>query len=244
LLISGHKSDKGLVRENNEDSLYANDKLGLYILADGMGGHGGGEIASNIAVNTIAKSLSSSGTEHLKRNLGKIIHTALHDANQEIILHRKNNFDIMNMATTIVISIFVDNVVNYIHLGDSRTYLYKKNDILTQLTNDDSLVMKMVKQGKIRKDEVRTHSLRNIVTSYLGAVKLVIPEVHKCTVETNECVILCSDGLTNMLDDNEILSILRSNISMGPQVVCNLLVENANTKGGEDNISVIVIQNK
>ena len=150
----------------------------------------------------------------------------------------------MNMATTIVISIFVEDVVNYIHLGDSRAYLYKKDDNLTQLTIDDSLVMEMVKQGIVRKDDALTHGLRNIVTSYLGAAKLSIPKVQKCTVETNDCIILCSDGLTNMLDDKEILSIMRGNISMGPQVVSNLLVESANTKGGEDNISVIVIQHK
>lgn len=244
MLISGHKSDKGLVRDNNEDNLYSNDKLGVYILADGMGGHQGGEIASNIAVNAIAKILSKFVRETRKKNIDEIVYTALHKANEEIILHRKNDLNLMNMATTIVISLFVDDVVNYIHLGDSRTYLYKKDDNLTQLTTDHSLVMEMVKQGIIRKDEVRTQSLRNIVTRYLGAARLSIPEVNKCTVETNDCIILCSDGLTNMLDDKEILSILRSNISMGPQVVCNLLVESANMKGGEDNISVIIVQYK
>mgnify|MGYP001144281541 CR=1 FL=1 len=244
MLISGHKSDKGLVRDDNEDNLYANDKLGVYILADGMGGHQGGEIASNTAVNTIAKILSKSVRETQKKNVEEIVYTALHEANEEIILLRKNDINLMNMATTIVISLFVDDVVNYIHLGDSRIYLYKNDDNLTQLTSDDSLVMEMVKQGIIRKDEVRMHSLRNIVTRYLGAVRLSIPEVNKCTVETNDCIMLCSDGLTNMLDDKEILSILRSNISMGPQVVCNLLVESANMKGGEDNISVIIVQYK
>lgn len=244
MLISGQKSDKGIVRENNEDAIYANDKRGVYILADGMGGHRGGEIASNIAVNTIAKMTLSSIIEHQKKNLGQIIYAALREANEEIIQQRKNDTSLMNMATTIVISIFVDDVVNYIHLGDSRVYLYNKNDNLTQLTTDDSFVMDMVKQGIIGKDEARMHNLRNIVTRYLGAARLLIPEVHKSTVGTNDCVILCSDGLTNMLDDKEILSIIRNNISMGPQVVCNLLVEGANTKGGEDNISVIIVQNK
>lgn len=244
MLISGQKSDKGIVRENNEDAIYANDKRGVYILADGMGGHQGGEIASNIAVNTIAKIMSSSVIEHQKKNLGEIIYAALHKANEEIIQQRKNDTSLMNMATTIVISILIDDVVNYIHLGDSRVYLYNNNDNLTQLTTDDSLVMDMVKQGIISKDEAQMHNLRNIVTRYLGAARLFIPEIHKCTIGTNDCVILCSDGLTNMLDDKDILSILRNNISMGPQVVCNLLVERANTKGGEDNISVIIVQNK
>jgi len=244
LLISGHRSDKGLVRENNEDALYVNDKLGVYVLADGMGGHEGGEIASNIAVNTVARILSSSIMVPQRKNLEDTISNALHKANDEIILSRKNHFELMNMATTIVISTFHDDVVNYVHLGDSRAYLYKKNDNLIQLTTDDSLVMEMVKRGMINKDDLRRHSLRNIVTNYLGAANLVIPKVHQCRVETNDYIMLCSDGLTNMLTEKEIKSILGRNISMGPQDVCNLLVDSANRNGGEDNISVIVIQNR
>ena len=90
MLISGHKSDIGLVRQNNEDALYINDRLGIYVLADGMGGHEGGEIASNIAVNTVAKILSSSVMELQKKNVGQIVYNALHEANEEIILFRKN----------------------------------------------------------------------------------------------------------------------------------------------------------
>ncbi|HMG39626.1 MAG TPA: protein phosphatase 2C domain-containing protein [Nitrososphaeraceae archaeon] len=243
MLISGHKSDVGLVRQNNEDALYINDRLGVYVLADGMGGHEGGEIASNIAVNTVAKILSSSVIELQKKNVGQIVYNALHEANEEIILFRKNQINLMSMATTVVISIFLDDVVNCIHLGDSRAYLYKKDNNLIQLTTDDSLVTEMVKQG-MSKDDLQYHSLRNIVTRYLGTVNLTIPEIQQFRVETNDSIILCSDGLTNMLNDKEIQSILRGNISMGPQDVCNLLVDSANAKGGQDNISVIVVQSK
>jgi serine/threonine protein phosphatase PrpC len=229
LLISGHKSDIGLVRQNNEDALHINDRLGIYVLADGMGGHEGGEIASNIAVNTVAKILSSSVMELHKKNVGQIVY---------------NQINLMSMATTVVISIFLDDVVNCVHLGDSRAYLYKKDNSLIQLTTDDSLVMEMVKQGMMSKDDLQNHSLRNIVTRYLGTVNLTIPEIQQFRVETNDCIMLCSDGLTNMLNDEEIQSILRGNISMGPQDVCNLLVDSANAKGGQDNISVIVVQSK
>ena len=243
MLISGHKSDIGLVRQNNEDALYKNDRLGVYVLADGMGGHEGGEIASNIAVNTVAKILSRSIIELQKKNVGEIVHNALHKANEEIILFRKNQINLMSMATTVVISIFLDDVVNCIHLGDSRAYLYKDNNLI-QLTNDDSLVTEMVKQGRMRKDELQDHSLRNIVTRFLGTVNLTLPEIQQFRVETNDCIMLCSDGLTNMLNDEEIKSILRENISIGPQDVCDLLVDRANAKGGKDNISVIVVQSK
>lgn len=243
MLISGHKSDIGLVRQNNEDALYKNDRLGVYVLADGMGGHEGGEIASNIAVNTVAKILSRSIIELQKKNVGEIVHNALHKANEEIILFRKNQINLMSMATTVVISIFLDDVVNCIHLGDSRAYLYKDNNLI-QLTTDDSLVTEMVKQGRMRKDELQDHSLRNIVTRFLGTVNLTLPEIQQFRVETNDCIMLCSDGLTNMLNDEEIKSILRENISIGPQEVCDLLVDRANAKGGQDNISVIVVQSK
>ncbi len=244
MLISGHKSDIGLVRQNNEDALYTNDRLGVYVLADGMGGHEGGEIASNIAVNTVAKILSRSIIELQKKNVGEIVHNALHKANEEIILFRKNQINLMSMATTVVISIFLDDVVNCIHLGDSRAYLYKKDNNLIQLTTDDSLVTEMVKQGRMRKDELQDHSLRNIVTRFLGTVNLTLPEIQQFRVETNDCIMLCSDGLTNMLNDEEIKSILRENISIGPQEVCDLLVNRANAKGGQDNISVIVVRSK
>ena len=115
MLISGHKSDIGLVRQNNEDALYINDRLGIYVLADGMGGHEGGEIASNIAVNTVAKILSSSVMELQKKNVGQIVYNALHEANEEIILFRKNQINLMSMATTVVISIFLDDVVSHRH---------------------------------------------------------------------------------------------------------------------------------
>lgn len=243
MLISGHKSDIGLVRQNNEDALYKNDRLGVYVLADGMGGHEGGEIASNIAVNTVAKILSRSIIELQKKNVGEVVHNALHKANEEIILFRKNQINLMSMATTVVISIFLDDVVNCIHLGDSRAYLYKDNNLI-QLTTDDSLVTEMVKQGRMRKDELQDHSLRNIVTRFLGTVNLTLPEIQQFRVETNDCIMLCSDGLTNMLNDEEIKSILRENISIGPQEVCDLLVDRANAKGGQDNISVIVVQSK
>ena len=245
MFVSGHKSDKGLLRENNEDSIYVNDKVGVYVLADGMGGHEGGEMASNIAVNTIAKILCSTHADRQKKNFQLIVHKALVEANKEIILFRKRDINLANMGTTVVISIFLNQVLYYTHLGDSRAYLYKKEEeSLFQLTPDDSLVMEMVKQGMLSKDELQTHNLRHIVTRYLGTPELVLPELQHCDTEINDCVIVCSDGLTNMVSDKEILSIIRGNISRGPQSVCNALVDKANSNGGDDNISVIVIQNK
>lgn len=244
MVLSGYKSDRGLVRENNEDSYFVNDKIGGYVVADGMGGYNGGEIASNIAVNTLGKILSDSLQKKQEKDIQHIVHKALQKANDEIILMRRRHNELTNMATTVVLSIFFNDVLYYSHLGDSRAYLYKKEGKLIQLTTDDSLVMEMVKRGMISEDELRTHNLRNIVTKYLGLTDLELPEVLHCYVGIDDCIILCSDGLTGMLEEKEILSIVKRDISMGPQSICDTLVDKANNNGGYDNITVIVVQNK
>jgi serine/threonine protein phosphatase PrpC len=245
LLVSGSKSDRGLIRENNEDSFYVNDKLGVYVLADGMGGHDGGEIASNIVVQTLGKNLSISLQHRQENDIEQIMNKALYEANEEIILLKKKHIELMNMGTTVVLLVFFDDIAYYSHLGDSRAYHYsKEEDKLLQLTTDDSLVMEMVKRGEISKDQLRTHSLRNIVTRYLGMSDLALHDIRHCDFGKRDCIILCSDGLTSMIDERDILATLNANIAMGPQYACDSLVYEANNNGGHDNITVIVIQNK
>jgi serine/threonine protein phosphatase PrpC len=245
LLVSGSKSDRGLLRENNEDSFYVNDKLGVYVLADGMGGHDGGEIASNIVVQTLGKNLSISLQHRQENDIEQIVNKALYEANEEIILLKKEHIELMNMGTTVVLLVFFDDIAYYSHLGDSRVYHYsKEEDKLLQLTTDDSLVMEMVKRGEISKDQLRTHSLRNIVTRYLGMSDLALHDIRHCDFGKGDCIIVCSDGLTSMVDERDILATLNANIAMGPQYACDSLVYEANNNGGHDNITVIVIQNK
>ena len=242
MILSGHKSDRGLVRENNEDSYFINDKVGLYVVADGMGGHEGGEIASEIAVKTVGKILSTHLDNRQEKNIEHAVHDALQKANDQIIQMKKRYIELTSMGTTIVLSIFLNDLLYFTHLGDSRIYLYNKKDELIQLTIDDSLVTGMVKRGIINEEQARTHELKNIVTRYLGAVDLDLPEVKYCHLGEEDCILLCTDGLTGMLEDKEILSIIKRNISTGPQSVCNALIEQANMNGGKDNITVIMIR--
>lgn len=245
MLVSGSKSHRGLLRENNEDSFYVNDKLGVYVLADGMGGHDGGEIASNIVVETLGKNISLSFQNQQEDDIEHIVNKALYEANEEIILLKKEHIGLMNMGTTVVLSVFFDDIAYYSHLGDSRAYLYnKEEDKLLQLTTDDSLVMEMVKRGKLRKDQLRTHHLRNIVTRYLGTNDLALHGIRHCDFKKGDCILLCSDGLTSMINERDILAILHASIPMGPQYACDRLVYEANNNGGHDNITVIVIENK
>jgi PPM family protein phosphatase len=242
LRVSGYKSDRGLHRENNEDSFFVDDKVGVYVIADGMGGHEGGEVASNIAVNTLGKIFSNFFGNGQEKKIPQIIYKALQEANDNIIEMRKRNIELFNMGTTVVLAIFFNELVYYSHLGDSRAYLYDNKGMLIQLTTDDSLATEIVKQGIINENEVRTQNLKNIVTRYLGTTHLIVPEVKYYHLGEGDCIILCSDGLTNMLDEREMHSILKQNISAGPQSICNNLVDLANKKGGYDNITVIVIQ--
>jgi len=245
LLVSGSKSDKGLIRANNEDSFYVNDKLGVYVLADGMGGHYGGEIASNMAVQTLGKNISSLLQHRQELKIEHIVDTSIRKTNEELTRMKKENFKLMNMGTTVVLSVFIDDLVYYSHLGDSRAYHYnKEQNRLLQLTIDDSLVMEMVKRGMINKDHLRTHSLRNIVTRYLGMNDLELHETFHCNFRKEDCILLCSDGLTNMIDEQDILSLLNESISMGLQYACDTLICEANNNGGHDNTTVILIQNK
>ena len=245
MLVSGSKSDKGLIRANNEDSFYVNDKLGVYVLADGMGGHYGGEIASNMAVQTLRKNISSLLQHRQELKIEHIVDTSIRKTNEELTRMKKENFELMNMGTTVVLSVFIDDLVYYSHLGDSRAYHYnKEKNRLLQLTIDDSLVMEMVKRGMINKDHLRTHSLRNIVTRYLGMNDLELHETFHCNFRKEDCILLCSDGLTNMIDEQDILSLLNESISMGLQYACDTLICEANNNGGHDNTTVILIQNK
>lgn len=245
MLVSGSKSDRGLLRENNEDSFYVNDKLGVYVLADGMGGHDGGEIASNIVVQTLGKNISISLQHRQENDIEQIVNKALYEANKEIILLKKEHIELRNMGTTVVLLVFYDDIAYYSHLGDSRAYHYSMGEHkLLQLTTDDSLVMEMVKRGEINKDQLRTHYLRNIVTRYLGMSELALHEIRQCDFGKGDCIILCSDGLTSMIDERDILATLNANIAMGPQFACDSLVYEANNNGGHDNITVIVIQHK
>ena len=126
MLVSGSKSDKGLIRANNEDSFYVNDKLGVYVLADGMGGHYGGEIASNMAVQTLGKNISSLFQHRQELKIEHIVDTSIRKTNEELTRMKKENFKLMNMGTTVVLSVFIDDLVYYSHLGDSRAYHYNK----------------------------------------------------------------------------------------------------------------------
>ena len=238
------RSDIGKAREMNQDAYYASqpsDTVGLYIVADGMGGYNGGEIASTIAV-TAAKNYIESNfaeTEHTKEKLQELVKNAIEYANMLVYEKSKEIQELEGMGTTIEVALVHNNRVYIGHIGDSRIYRIRKN-FIRKLTTDHSYVEKLVKDGTISRDEAMHHPKKNMLTKALGCTSFVEPDVSVKGFLKDDILVLTSDGLTNMVRDEEIYNTIQDNI----EVATEKLIDKANEAGGLDNITVIVVLNK
>lgn len=234
----GHLTDPGRNRSANEDNLYVDEDLGLFVIADGMGGHNAGEVASKIAVEVTAKSVR----EGLKagRDADRVVREAIADANKSIYEKSLNNPAWEEMGTTLLMALAVDHQVTIGHVGDSRAYLIRTGRI-EQLTDDHTFVFEWLKEGRITKEEARKHRHRHGLTEALGVCDEVEAAVSAWPWDDNMCLVLCSDGLTDVLEDEEILTIVET--STAPQQACNSLVSAAVQKGRKDDITVILVCN-
>lgn len=241
-------TDIGKVRKVNQDAFAVRDDLQLWVLADGMGGHAGGEVASRIAVETITQYVAThvpspySGGEHQHRHEQHLIQ-ALEFANQAIQEEAQNNIGIQGMGTTVVAVRIIpspsgDQAI-VAHAGDSRVYLFRENR-LTLWTRDHTLMEERLELKLITPEQVRTHPLRHVLTKGLGIEAEVLPTVTTYPLLPQDTLLLCSDGLTKMLTDEEIQgSLLKTRIPS--QHLCETFIMNANRLGGEDNTTVIVV---
>lgn len=246
---SGSLSDIGRKRKSNEDNFCADDERGLYVVADGMGGHAAGEIASLLAVQTIEEfiSLTSSDQEvtwpfGLEENLslnGNRLKTSIRFANRRVLEKTREKSEYEGMATTVVAALVDDDGVEIAHVGDSRAYLIRRGEIQC-VTNDHSWVNEQVLSGVIDSDQARTHPLRNVVTRALGGKQNLEVDMQVLRLQDTDVLLLCSDGLTSMLDDEEILKIILADEN-DVKRASNDLVEAANRSGGEDNTTVILL---
>jgi len=238
------KSDIGKAREMNQDAYYASqpsDTVGLYIVADGMGGYNGGEIASTIAV-TAAKNYIENNfaeTEHTKEKLQELVKNAIEYANMLVYEKSKEIKELQGMGTTIEVALVHNNRVYIGHVGDSRVYRIRKN-FIRKLTTDHSYVERLVKDGTISKEEAVHHPKKNMLTKALGCTSFVEPDVSVKGFLKDDILVLTSDGLTNMIKDEEIYNIVTDNI----EVATDKLINKANGAGGLDNITVIIVLNK
>lgn len=233
-------TDTGLTRQDNEDSYYLSSSKGIFIVADGLGGEAAGEVASNLAVYLITESLKQARLSAMTE-LKELIEAAVRQAHEALIARAREDVSLRGMATTVVLAVAgADNVVFLANVGDSRAYLYRNKQLLL-LSQDHSLVGELVRKGKITPEGARVHPERNIITQALGFEQ--IREIYHAKVElkNNDLILLCSDGLWEMLLDEEIAYIIGAHRG---DDICKELVRAANLAGGRDNITVIAMEKK
>lgn len=238
------KSDVGRARELNEDSFYITEdqfsKNQIFILADGMGGCNAGDVASKLAT-TCAKNYIENNFENTpkdKENLIKLVASSLEYANMVVYEKSLENKEFQGMGTTLEVCLIYNNRAYIGHIGDSRIYRIRK-DFMRQLTEDHSYVEKLVKEGTITKEEAEHHPKKNMLMKALGCNAYVEPDLLIKGFQKGDTLIICSDGLTNMVGKEDIYNIVRENFELAPKELIDL----ANQNGGLDNITIITIKN-
>lgn len=243
MLVSA-KTDIGMKRSTNQDSFsYGQLENGAVIWAvvcDGMGGMAAGNVASSAAVEVVSGSLennlSPKSSASFVRNLLK---SSIESANAKIYSMSSENEDLRGMGTTIVAVVVIKGIAYFAHAGDSRAYYYSNNQ-LTQLTTDHSVVQSLVEKGQLTEDEAKNHPNKNIITRALGVASYIDIDFEECEVKEGDTVLLCTDGLTNCIDD-ELIKLASSDNDFNS--LAERLVELANQNGGNDNITVVAIKN-
>jgi PPM family protein phosphatase len=248
-LQSASLTDPGRVRDHNEDCIESRPDIGLYVLADGMGGYNAGEVASGMATSLISDGLQETwnprdaerlGRDQAKAETERLIAEQIARANNAIFTTSQNNPECAGMGTTLVVTLFFDNFMTVAHIGDSRLYRLR-GDAMEQVTRDHSLLQEQLDSGLITPEEAKLSQNKNLVTRALGIDPTVEPEIHVYETQLGDTYLLCSDGLSDMVEDEEIrltLVTLRSN----PSLTVQQLVQAANDNGGRDNISAMLIR--
>ncbi|MBI4207015.1 MAG: Stp1/IreP family PP2C-type Ser/Thr phosphatase [Betaproteobacteria bacterium] len=235
----------GMVRSHNEDSIAADGEMGLAVLADGMGGYNAGEVASGIAVALIPaeirKALAARKPQELNGNgMEQLIRAEAAKANATIYRAAQSQPQYSGMGTTLVVALWFDNQLSVGHIGDSRLYRLR-NDTLEQITRDHSLLQEQIDSGMITREQARHSPNKNLVTRAVGIDPEVEAEVHTYAAQPGDIYLLCSDGLPDMVTDEDIqhtLSALKANLPLAAEQ----LVQQANDNGGRDNVSVILVR--
>ena len=236
------KTDIGKAREMNQDFYYVSDEINgmrLCILADGMGGYKGGEIASALATTSAKEYIQArfDKIESTTENIQDLIHEAMDYANEVVYKKSRENEELDQMGTTLEICIMYGNKIYLGHIGDSRIYRIRRN-IIRRITTDHSYVETLVKDGTITREEAFYHPRKNMLMKALGCAGNIEPDITAKGFLPGDIILMCSDGLTNMLQEEEIYEIITNNVEES----CDNLVKRANELGGLDNISVIVVE--
>ena len=244
-MVKGYaKSDIGKARDTNQDSYYiisdSSSEVKLYLLADGMGGYKGGEIASNLAIKCTKNYIENNFKETPKdrESLIQLIASSMEYANMVVYEKSRENKEYEGMGTTLEVCLIYNSRAYIAHIGDSRIFRIRKG-LIRQLTQDHSYVQTLVKEGTITKEEAKHHPKKNMLTKALGCNAFVEPDVMVRGFQKEDALVICSDGLTNMVSKEEIFNLVTNNFETAPKE----LVDLANQNGGIDNITVITIKN-
>ena len=246
-LQSASLTDPGRVRDHNEDCIESRPEIGLFVLADGMGGYNAGEVASGMATSLIADGIQESwrpadvarlGRDEAKALSEKLLREHVGRANSAIFTTSQNNPECAGMGTTLVVCLFFDNFLTVAHIGDSRLYRLR-GDVMEQVTRDHSLLQEQLDSGLITPEEAKLSQNKNLVTRALGIDPSVDTEIHVYEAQPEDTYLLCSDGLSDMVEDEEIRLTLIT-LKTNPNLTVQQLVQAANDNGGRDNISAML----
>lgn len=243
IVRSAALSNRGRVRTGNEDSHLADDILGLFLVADGMGGGLAGEVASSTAAESVREFLTQSASASVARggqpslNASRLAQ-ALAYANQVVHDASRNREDWRGMGTTLAATLLEGRRLTVTHAGDSRVYLVR-GQTLTRLTEDHSLVMDQVRQGLVEPEQAACSARRHVITRALGPFPRVEAETAEMDLMDGDRLLLCTDGLTDTVSDDEILALVTD--AVNPVLACERLVSLANERGGQDNITAVVV---
>jgi protein phosphatase len=243
-------SDTGLVRSHNEDAVLADAAAGFAILADGMGGYNAGEVASGMTTALLGTELAKCFAEREpsaaepggRRWVHTVLETEIARTNGAIYQAAQSQPQYSGMGTTLVMAVFQDNTMTVAHIGDSRLYR-QRGEALTQITRDHSLMQEQIDSGLITPEQARHSQNKNLVTRALGIDPAVEAEIHDYEVQPGDIYLLCSDGLNDMVEDDEIAMTLQA-LSANLPLCAMQLVQMANDNGGRDNVSVILVRVK
>lgn len=237
----GSVSDKGKVRDENEDSYYVNEDLSLFIVSDGMGGHQGGRLASKIIVEDLPVMIETrwhKARSTRSRAIGSLLRNSIIEQNQHMYMEGLSESGYVDMGATVVV-VFIHNSRVYVaNVGDSQAFRFR-NHRLWQITKDHTVISELLEQNEIEHTEIDGHPAQGQITQYIGMNEDVCPHLRSFHLRKNDLILLCSDGLTDMISLREISNILTT--EQDAQIMCQGLVDAAKQAGGHDNITALCI---
>jgi protein phosphatase len=231
----------GKVRQENEDSFFADPELAIFLVSDGMGGHRGGALASGIVVEDLPVMIENA-LDKLKvgtpRTIKSLLERTIAEQSKQVQLEGTSESGYKDMGATLVVALLRKGRCFVANVGDSRAYRLRKGR-LVQLTQDHSVISELIEQGHIEPDQAADHEAQGLITRYVGMEEKAHPHVHSFTLKESDRILLCTDGLTDMVDEAAISTILSTETD--PQLACQSLITAANNAGGHDNVTALLI---